>query len=186
MSTSTCGSRSTLLTIASSQARNISGYFSGLVLALGDRADHRAHVLADAELGRADEVADVLDDQQVDLIQRQRAERRAHHVRVEVTLAAEALAGVELDDRHVQRGQALGVERALDVALEHAPRARSPVSASTRSSSAVLPAPGALIRLTTVTPARSKSARLARAIVLLASSASSTTLTLTLCMATST
>ena len=38
--------------------------------------------------------------------------------------------------------------------------------------------PGALMKLTTLTPARSKSARLAWAIVLLASSASSTTLTL--------
>src|SRR4051812_10917289 len=52
---------------------------------------------------------------------------------------------------------------------------------TTRSSSAVLPAPGALIRLTTLTPVRSKSARLARAIVLFASSASSTTLTLVRC-----
>ena len=52
---------------------------------------------------------------------------------------------------------------------------------SARSSSVVLPAPGALIRFTTVTPWRSKSSRLARAIVLLASSASSTTLTFTRC-----
>ena len=51
-----------------------------------------------------------------------------------------------------------------------------------RSSSVVLPAPGALIRLRTVTPWRSKSSRLARAIVLFASSASSTTLTLVRCM----
>ena len=37
-----------------------------LVLALGDRGDHHPRVLADPELGRADEVADVLDHQQVD------------------------------------------------------------------------------------------------------------------------
>ena len=54
-------------------------------------------------------------------------------------------------------------------------------SISTRSSSAVLPAPGALIRLTTRTPARSKSARLARAIVSFASSTSVATLTLLRC-----
>ena len=41
-----------------------------LVLALRDRRDHHARVLADAELGRADEVADVLDHEQVDLVER--------------------------------------------------------------------------------------------------------------------
>ena len=91
-----------------------------LVLALGDRGDHHARVLADAELGRADEVADVLDDQQVDLVQRQRGQRRAHHVGVEVALAAEARVGVELRHRHVQAGEPVGVDRALHVALEHA------------------------------------------------------------------
>src|SRR5579871_441268 len=55
-------------------------------------------------------------------------------------------------------------------------------AASAHSSSDVLPAPGALIRLTTVTSWRSKSSRLARAIVLLASSASSTIFTFVLCM----
>ena len=90
-----------------------------LVLALGDRGDHDPHVLADPELGRADEVADVLDDQQVDLLQRQRGERGADHVRVQVALAAEAVARVELDDRQVQRGEPVGVERALHVALQH-------------------------------------------------------------------
>ncbi len=61
--------------------------------------------------------------------------------------------------------------------------ARTPPSPpSTRSSSAVLPAPGAPIRFATVTPWRSKSSRLARAIVLLASSASSTILTRTRCI----
>ena len=43
-----------------------------LVLALGDRGDHHPRVLADPELGRADEVADVLDHEQVDLVERQR------------------------------------------------------------------------------------------------------------------
>ncbi len=91
-----------------------------LVLALGHRAHHHARVLADPELGRADEVADVLDDQQIDLVERQRRDRRADHVGVEVTLAAEAGAGVELGHRHVQAGQAVGVHRAL----RRRPRAR--------------------------------------------------------------
>ncbi len=84
------GSRSILLTITSSHARNISGYFSGLSSPSVTEVDHRARVLADAKLRRADEVADVLDDQQVDLVERHRRERRAHHVRVEMALAAEA------------------------------------------------------------------------------------------------
>ena len=63
---SRCSSRSILLITTSSQVRNISGYFRGLVLALGDGGDHRARVLADAELRGAHEVADVLDHQQVD------------------------------------------------------------------------------------------------------------------------
>ena len=43
-----------------------------LVLALGDGRDHHALVLADVELGRADEVADILDHEQVDLVERER------------------------------------------------------------------------------------------------------------------
>ena len=39
-----------------------------LLLALGDRRDHRPRVLADVELGRTDEVAHVLDDEQVELV----------------------------------------------------------------------------------------------------------------------
>ena len=47
-------------------------------------------------------------------------DRRADHVRVEVTLAAEARIGVELGHRHVQAREAVGVHRPLHVALEHA------------------------------------------------------------------
>ena len=91
-----------------------------LVLALGHRAHHHARVLADPELGRANEVADVLDQQQVDLVERQRGDRRAHHIRVEMALAAEAGAGVQLSHGDVQRGQSVGIHRALDVTFEHA------------------------------------------------------------------
>ena len=51
-----------------------------------------------------------------------------------------------------------------------------------RSSRVVLPAPGALIRFTTRTPAWSKSCRLAWAMVVLASRASSATLTVVWCI----
>ena len=67
----------------------MSGYLSGLSSPSATERDHHARVLPDPELGRADEVADVLDDQQVELVERQRGQRRADHVRVEVALAAE-------------------------------------------------------------------------------------------------
>ena len=153
-----------------------------LVLALGDRRDHHARVLADPELGRAHEVADVLDHEQVDLIQRDRRQRGAHHVRVQMALAAEPDAGLQLGHGHVQRGQPVGVQRALHVALEHARAHAAEVAAARARAAPSCPRPGAPIRFATVTPARSKSSRLARAIVLLASSASSTTRTLTRCI----
>ena len=116
------------MTMTSSQARNISGYLSGLSSPSATDETITRCILADPELGRADEVADVLDDEQVELVERQRRKRRAHHVRVEVTLAAEARVGVDLRDGHVQAGDAVGVERrSLHVALEHAharPRGR--------------------------------------------------------------
>ena len=161
-SKSRCGSRSILLTSTSSQARNISGYFSGLSSpSVTEQTITRASSPI-SKLGRADEVADVLDDSRSISSSGSARDRRADHVRVEVALAAEAGVGVELGDRHVQAGEAVGVQRALHVALEHARRARRAGSSTTRSSSVVLPAPGALMKLTTVTPARSKSARLAR------------------------
>ena len=90
-----------------------------LLLALCDSRDHDAGVLPHLELGRADEVAHVLDHEQVDLAQRQLRQRRAHHVRVQVALAAKARVGVELGHRHVQRREPVGVHRPLHVALEH-------------------------------------------------------------------
>ena len=56
------------------------------------------------------------------------------------------------------------------------------MSPRTASSNVVLPAPGADIRFTTATDSRSKSARLAWAIVVFASRASSATFTLVRCM----
>ena len=120
MSKSRCGSRSILLITTSSQVRNISGYLSGLSSPSVTDGDHHPRVLADAELRRADEVADVLDHEQVDVGERQRGQRAADHVGVEMALAAEARVGVELRHRHVQAREPVGVVGALDVALEHA------------------------------------------------------------------
>ncbi|MFN8021243.1 MAG: hypothetical protein U0Q03_06910 [Acidimicrobiales bacterium] len=46
---------------------------------------HQADVLADVELGRADQVADVLDDDEVELVERQARRGRPHHRRIEAS-----------------------------------------------------------------------------------------------------
>jgi hypothetical protein len=96
------------------------GVLERLVLALGDRSDHHAGVLADLELGRAHEVADVLDHEQVDLVQWQRRDRGPHHVRVEVAFATETGVRVDLGHRYMEARQPVGIEVALHVALQHA------------------------------------------------------------------
>src|SRR5215218_4831741 len=137
-----------------------------LVLALGDRRHHHARVLADAELSWADEVADVLDHQQVDVVQRQRRQPGSVFSCVTGTCSAASRSA-----------------SALPCTSPSSTPTRTPGSAPTvRSRSAVLPAPGALIRLTATTPARSRSARLTAAIVSLASRTPSTTLIFVLCM----
>ena len=68
-SKSRCGSRSILLITTSSQVRNISGYLSGLS-SPSVTGDHHPRVLANSEFSRADQIADVLDHQQVDLLKR--------------------------------------------------------------------------------------------------------------------
>src|SRR5581483_6103357 len=55
-----------------------------LLLALGDGVDHGPGVFADGELRRADEVADVLDQQQVEVGQRQAVQPGPDHGGVEV------------------------------------------------------------------------------------------------------
>ena len=81
-----------MLISTSSQARNMSRYLAGFSSPTVI-AETMMRVLADLELGRAHEVAHVLDHEQVDVVERQVAQRRAHHVRVEVTLA-EARGGI--------------------------------------------------------------------------------------------
>ena len=62
-----------------------------LVLALGDRRDHDPRVLPDPELGGADEVATFSITSRSRSASGSDRERRAHHVRVEMALAAESL-----------------------------------------------------------------------------------------------
>ena len=69
--------------------------------------------------------------------------------------------GVDLRHRDVQGGQPVGVHRSL-TSPSSTPTRTPGSSATLRSSRVVFPAPGALMKFSTVTPARSKSARLAR------------------------
>ena len=85
-----------------------------LVVALGHRQDHDLRVLAQVEVGGTHQVADVLDDDQVELLERQRVDRALDHVALEVAGAA----GVDLDRRDAVRLDLLGVDLARDVALD--------------------------------------------------------------------
>ena len=80
-----CGSRSIFVTSTRSALRNITGYFSGL--SSPSVTDERDHVdgLAEVVDGGADEVADVLDEQIVELAPGKVVQRVVDHLGVEVT-----------------------------------------------------------------------------------------------------
>ena len=164
-SKSRCGSRSILLTTTTSHGPEHHRVLERLLLALGDRVDHRPRVLTDVELGRAHEVADVLDDEQVEVVERQPAEAGPDHHGVEVALAAEA-GGWCSRAPPARRGRRARRRRGSSRCRPRGRRraARSPSIVIVRLSSVVLPAPGDDIRLTVTTPAAAKSARFASAI----------------------
>ena len=182
---SRCGSRSILLKHNQLAGTEHQRVLQRLVLALGDRGDHRAGVLTDAELRGAPQVADVLDHR----AGRSPAgpshrEAQVHDVGVQVALAAEARGRVELRDGNMQGRQAVGVERALRCR----PRGRRRGTPADPPSAR---APGGLSCPRRARPSgsrrepprESKSSRLARAIVSFASSTSVATFTLVLCTA---
>ena len=137
-----------MLTTTRSAAANMCGYFSGLSSPSVTEMTTTLRVLADVEERRADQVADVLDEQQ----RARRAGRasrsaRLHHRGVEVAAGA----GVDLDGAGAGARDPVGVERGLLVALDHADRAavaeaRRWCAPAARS----CPTPGELIRLTAV------------------------------------
>ncbi|VTR68678.1 hypothetical protein DESC_720056 [Desulfosarcina cetonica] len=94
------------------------GVFGRFVLAFGDRQDHHALVLADVELGRADQVADVLHDEQVDAVKIQAGHGAFDHMGRQVAIAAEFV-GVDLHDRRTGLGQSVGINRGADVTHDH-------------------------------------------------------------------
>ena len=80
--------------------------------------------LAEVELGRADEVAYVLDEEHGLVFRHEVLERVAHHRGVEMA----ALARVDLQGSHARGAYALGVVRGLLVALDHGrAKARGPL-----------------------------------------------------------
>ena len=113
-----------------------------LVLALGDRGDHHLGALAEVEQRRADQVADVLDEQH-------RAGARVElGAAPRATIAASRWQPVPVlicTARHAGRADALGVvSRSPDRPRSRESGKRPPRSRRVRSRSVVLPAPGEL------------------------------------------
>jgi hypothetical protein len=101
------------------QLRHLEGQwvFQRLVLALGDADQQHVQVSADVELGGADQVADVLHEQQVHAVGAQLVDGGSDPGRLQMAVAAEG-AGVDLEGLDTQLLDALGVQRGLDVALD--------------------------------------------------------------------
>ena len=72
-------------------------------------------LLAEVEHRRADEIADIFDEQHRAEPRPQLLERVARHMRVEMA----ALAGVDLDRGRAGRANALGIHGSLLIALDH-------------------------------------------------------------------
>ena len=92
------------------------GVLEGFVVAFGHGEDHRVTGRAGVELGRANEVADILKDDEVRLFEVEVIESLAGHLRIEMAHAA----GVQLDGRHT--GLLLDFHRihiAVDVSFHH-------------------------------------------------------------------
>ncbi len=111
-----------------------------LLFALGHGEHHRPGVLTDPELGRTDEIAHVLDDQQVEVGQWKAIHAGPHHHRIEMALPAEA--GTRVHDGDGGRSgtlEAVGVKGRRDVALQDADAQRlaqaPPASSAAGSSS---------------------------------------------------
>ena len=91
-----------------------------LLLTLGDREDHRPGVLPDPELCWTDQIADVLDDQELELGQRQAFEAGPDHHRIEMALPAEP--GTRVDEGNgggARAGETVRVDARRDVPFQH-------------------------------------------------------------------
>ena len=92
--------------------------FQRLVLALGHRVDHCLGVFADVELGRAHQVSDILDDDEIQLGKVQTLQCPVDHGRVQMTFATETVVGVQQRDLRAPAAEFGGVEIGGDIALD--------------------------------------------------------------------
>ena len=107
--------RSILLSSTRSAARNMTGYFAGLSSPSVDRQQHDIAVLAEVEARRAHQIADVLDEDDVEAGKRQVVQGVVHHAGVEMAGAA----GGDLDRRHAVGADAAGIVVGFEVAFDH-------------------------------------------------------------------
>src|SRR5215211_8600265 len=92
--------------------------FQRFLLPFRDGVDHDPDVLTHPELGRTHQVAHVLDDEEIYVLEREFAEAGADHIGVQMALAAETRVGVHLHQRDVETGQPVGVQGSLYVAFQ--------------------------------------------------------------------
>ena len=91
------------------------GIFRRLVVAFGHAEDADLYGLAEIKFGGTRDIADVLDEQQIDLIQIQFREASLDQRRFQVARASRE----QLHDGHTEFLDALGVASGGDVAFEH-------------------------------------------------------------------
>jgi uncharacterized membrane protein (Fun14 family) len=102
------------------------GVLERLFLSFRDGVDHGLGVLPHPELRRADEVAHILDDEEVEVAEREPAHTGANHHRIEVALAAKSGAGIhDRDGRGSRSLELVGIEGGGDVTLEDADAQRA-------------------------------------------------------------
>ena len=111
-SNSQATARSFFVTTATSAVLKMVGYFSGLSSPSVTDKQHDSKMLAEIVRRRTDQVADVLDEQEIQLIERPCGHGVFHHGRLEVTQRA----GRDLPDRRATPGQALRVVLGREIA----------------------------------------------------------------------
>jgi hypothetical protein len=99
--------------------------------------EHDIAVLSQIETGRAHQVADVLDEQQIDVGEPDLVQSAVDHGRVEMA----GVAGGDLDCRHALRANAPGIVLGREVAFHDADRYCVRSRRMVASSNDVLPAP---------------------------------------------
>ena len=91
------------------------GILGGFIVAFGDAQDADLGRLAKIELRRTRDIADVFNEQQIDPVQVQFAKTPLHKRRFQMACAA----GEELDHRHGEFFNALGITCCRNIAFEH-------------------------------------------------------------------